>query len=65
MFSNRSVSVQPSAAPIEYGVTPEALSVSPASMNASQSAGGSTPASSKAATLYQTVDLLAPLKKRP
>src|SRR5918994_6597364 len=65
MFSNRSVSVQPSAAPIEYGVTPDSFNVLPAARKSSQFSGGSTPASSKAATLYQTVDLLAPLKKRP
>ena len=65
MFSNRSVSVQPSAPPIEYAGTPEALIVFAASSSSSHVAGGSTPASSNAATLYQTVDLLAALKRRP
>src|SRR3712207_7905339 len=35
------------------------------SRKASQSSDGSTPASSKAATLYQTVDLLLALNMRP
>ena len=65
MFSKRSVSVQPSAPPMEYAVTPEAFSVLAASSRSSQVAGGSTPASWNALTLYQTVDLLAPLKTKP
>ena len=45
--------------------TPDALSVPAAAVRSSQVAGGSTPASEKAVTLYQTVDLLAALKRRP
>ena len=44
---------------------PLAASVSAFERNASQSSGGSTPALSKVSTLYQTVDLLTPLKKTP
>ena len=65
MFSNRSVRVQPSAPPIEYAGRPDAWIVAASSRNASQSSGGSTPASSNAATLYQTVDLFAALNMRP
>ena len=60
-----SVSVQPSAAPIEYARVPDALSVLAFSRNASKSSAGSTPASSKSGTLYQTVDLLAALNRSP
>ena len=65
MFSNRSVSVQPSAPPIEYAGRPDAWIVSPLSRNVSQSSAGLTPASLYALTLYQTVDLLAALMIRP
>src|SRR5437762_6931368 len=65
MFSNRSVSVQPSAPPIEYGLVPEALSVLAALISAGQFAGGFTPAALNAGTLYQTVDLLAPFQMTP
>ncbi len=44
MFSNRSVSVQPSAPAIEYGASPEALMVSAAATMSSNVAGASTPA---------------------
>ena len=40
---------------------PDAFRVSAAATKSSQVSGGSTPASSKAATLYQTVDLLMAL----
>ena len=65
MFSNRSVSVQPSAPPIEYGGVPDAFSVFAALSRSAHVFGGLTPAFLNALTLYQTVDLLAPLKKRP
>ena len=61
MFSNRSVSVQPSAPPIEYASTPEAFSVLASVRKSSHDAGASTPAFLNAETLNQTVDLLAPL----
>ena len=65
MFSNRSVSVQPSAPPIEYAVAPEAFSVVAALSSCGHVFGALTPASLNDLTLYQTVDLLAPLKKSP
>ena len=65
MFSNRSVSVQPSAPPSEYAGTPEARSVLAAVSSAGQVFGGVTPAFLKAWTEYQIVDLLAPLKTMP
>ena len=65
MFSNRSVSVQPSAPPIEKAGVPDARSVLAARRNAGHVAGGLTPAARNAAVEYQTVDLFAPLKKRP
>src|SRR5262249_32494318 len=65
MFSNRSVSVQPSAPPIEYGGVPEARSVCPAFVNCGHVAGAFTPAFLKACALYQTVDLLLALKTSP
>ena len=65
MFSNRSVSVQPSAPPIEYAGMPAALSSFAPARKSSHVAGASRPASSNAATLYQTVDLLAALKRKP
>ena len=61
MFSNRSVRVQPSAPASEYAGMPEAFRVSAAARKSSHVSAGSTPASSKAATLYQTVDLLMAL----
>ena len=65
MFSNRSVSVQPSAPPIEYAGVPDARSVFAAARSCGHVFGGLTPAFLNDSTLYQTVDLLAPLKKRP
>jgi hypothetical protein len=59
------VSVHPSAPPIEYAGVPDARSVLAAARNAGHVAGGLTPAVLKAAVEYQTVDLFAPLKKRP
>jgi hypothetical protein len=64
MFSNRSVSVQPSPPPSEYAGVPEAFSVLAAVRNSSHVFGGVTPAFLKASTLYQTVDLLAALKTK-
>ena len=64
MFSNRSVSGHPSEPPIAYAGTPEAFSVLPAVRNSSHVPGGSTPASPRAETLNQTVDLFAPLKTK-
>ena len=52
------------AADREGGV-PDARSVLAARRNAGHVAGGLMPAALKAAVEYQTVDLLAPLKKRP
>ena len=54
-----------SAPPVSAAVSPAALTVEAASCRSSQVSGGSTPASSKDATLYQTVDLLAPLNMIP
>ncbi len=65
MFSNRSVRVQPSAPAIEYGGSPEALIVSAAATISSNVAGGSTPAVSYVATLYQPSDLLLALNRKP
>src|SRR5918994_3697425 len=65
MFSRSSVIGQPTSTPTEYGVTPAAERVSRVSVSASQVSGGSTPGSSKDATLYQMVDLLAPLNMTP
>ena len=65
MFSKRSVSGQPTSTPTENGVMPGGLSVPAAVVESSQVFGGSTPASSKSATLYQTVDLFAPLNRTP
>src|SRR4051794_8778408 len=64
MFSNRSVSVQPSPPPIEYAFTPEAFKVLALVRKSCQFAGAVTPAFLKASTLYQTVDLLAALKTK-
>src|SRR6186997_243508 len=61
MFSKRSVIGQPTSTPTEYGVIPAASSVSRTLLRSSHVSGGSTPASSKAATLYQMVDLFDPL----
>jgi hypothetical protein len=63
MFSNRSVSVQPSAAPIEYAFVPDARSVFAALANWAHVVGAFTPAFLNSFVLYQTVDLFAPLKK--
>ena len=63
-FSNQSVSVHPSAPPMEIGATPESERVCAALRKSGQVAGSVTPALVKAAVLYQTVDLLAALKKR-
>ena len=65
MFSNRSVRVQPSAPPIENAGVPDPRSVFAAARSAGQVAGALTPAVLNAAVEYQTVDLFAPLKKRP
>src|SRR5918994_4244830 len=65
MFSKRSVIGQPTSTPTEYGVIPAAERVSRVSVSASQVSGATTPASSKDATLYQMVDLLAPLNMIP
>src|SRR6476619_517890 len=65
MFSNRSVSVQPSAPPIEYALVPEARSVFAAATSCGHVFGAVTPAFLNDATLYQTVDLLAPFQMRP
>ena len=62
MFSNRSVSVQPSPPPIEYALVPDALRVFAALSSAGHVCGGFTPAFLKSLTLYQMVDLLAPLR---
>ena len=62
MFSNRSVSVQPSEPPIEYAGVPEALIVFAAARSCVHVVGGFTPAVLNAGTLYQTSDLLAALK---
>src|SRR5215210_3515017 len=65
MFSNRSVSVQPSPPPIEYAFVPDAFSVFAAFSSALNVFGVLTPAFLKSLTLYQTVDLLAPFTKSP
>jgi hypothetical protein len=44
---------------------PEAFSVSALCSSSSKVSGGLTPAVSKRPTLYQTVDLLAALKRKP
>ena len=62
MFSNRSVSVQPSEPPIEYAGVPDALIVFASFRSCGHVFGGVTPAVLKAGTLYQTIDLLAALK---
>jgi hypothetical protein len=56
---------QPTSTPTEYGVIPAAFRVEASSLRSSHVSGASTPASSKSATLYQTVDLLAPLNMIP
>src|SRR5437660_4858485 len=61
MFSNRSVSVQPSDPPIEYAGVPEALIVFAIASSCDHVFGGFTPAVLNAGTLYQTSDLLAAL----
>ena len=65
MFSNRSVSVQPSAPPTEYGGTPDDLTVFATEVNCGQVFGALTPAALNAGALYQTVDLLLALKTSP
>ena len=65
MFSNRSVRVHPSAPPIEYGGTPDALTVFAADTSWGHVFGAFTPAFLKAWALYQTVDLLLALKTSP
>src|SRR5438045_4532283 len=62
MFSNMSVSVHPSAPPIEYAGVPDALIVFAAARSCANVFGALTPAALKAGTLYQTTDLLAALK---
>src|SRR5580658_56851 len=62
MFSNRSVSVQPSAPPIEYAGVPEASNVLATERSCAQVFGGFTPAALNAGTLYQSSDLLDALK---
>ena len=61
MFSNRSVIGQPTSTPTEYGVIPADFNVEASVLSWSHVVGALTPASSKSATLYQIVDLLAPL----
>src|SRR3954462_15337566 len=65
MFSNRSVSVQPFAPPIEYAGVPDPRIVFAIVRNCGHVLAGFAPASLNERTLYQTVDLLAPFKKRP
>ena len=65
MFSNKSVSGQPTSPPTENGGTPESESVCAVDRSSSQWSGGSTPASSKTCVLYQTVDLFAALNQTP
>src|SRR6266498_4210496 len=65
MFSNRSVRVHPSAAAMAYAFAPDAFNVLASLRNAGNVVAGFAPASLKSLTLYQTVDLLAALKKRP
>jgi hypothetical protein len=65
MFSNRSVRVHPSAPPTAKAGRPEPRIVFAAAISCGQVFGGVTPAFLNALTLYQTVDLLAALKKRP
>src|SRR5690242_8699825 len=62
MFSNMSVSVQPSAPPMEYAGVPLALIVFASFSSCAKVFGGVTPAVLKAGTLYQITDLLAALK---
>ena len=61
MFSNQSVSVQPSAPPMEKAATPESETVWAVLSKSFQVFGTLTPAFSKAVLLYQTSDLLAAL----
>src|SRR5260370_35266571 len=65
MFSNMSVSVQPSAPPIEYAGVAEALITFAAGRGCANVVGEFTPAVLKGGTLYQTTDLLAALKPSP
>src|SRR5215475_3511444 len=61
MFSKRSVRVQPSEPPIEYGGVPDDLIVFPAARSCVNVVGAFTPAALNAGTLYQTSDLFAAL----
>src|SRR6266702_6073580 len=65
MFSNQSVSVQPSAPPTDTGAVPDSKTVSAVFRNASQDVGALTPAFWNAAELYQISDLLATLAYMP
>src|SRR2546425_9238217 len=58
MFSNRSVSVHPSAPPIEYAGVPDAFSVFAAARSCVHVFGAVMPAVLNAGTLYQSSDLL-------
>ena len=62
MFSNRSVSVHPSAPPTESGDVPDALTVEIAFTNCGHVPTRLTPAFLNDATLYQMVDLFAPVR---
>ena len=62
MFSNQSVSVQPSAPPTDTGATPESESVSAVLRKSFQVFGSLAPAFLNDLVLYQTSDLLAALK---
>src|SRR5689334_11832539 len=62
MFSKRSVSVHPSAPPIEYAGVPDDFSVFASDVSCAHVFGALTPAALNAGTLYQTNDLLAALK---
>ena len=65
MFSWMSVNGQPSPPAIANGGTPDAFSVPASLSSAVHVLGGVMPAFLKALTLYQMVDLLAPLKTIP
>ena len=65
MFSNRSVSVQPSAPPIEYAGRPDALIVFAGREQVVVGRRGLDAGVLEDVTLYQMVDLLAALKSRP
>src|SRR5882757_6949487 len=65
MFSNQSVSVQPSAPPIDTGGVPDSKTVSEVLRKSAQVFGTVAPAFSKAAVLYQIIDLLETLAYTP